>query len=317
MVADLSGHDLTPDVVQDLIGDIAASMGNHATVRAHSFRFARLLPTHSLLAAKGSLAATAAHRRSARTPASAVTVLRAEELLRLLTADGIEAAGLPSGLTPAAGTSALPLMVHELLAAGVLTYLPGNRLAESDPHGGNTRILGPAEVLAHAGPLDPNGPVGTAGPRDPRSPTPGSIDLLEFTSRYPGGRLTQPGDVVFCTSPRPAAVVDHQGGAVVVFPARILRISAVDPRGLHPDILAADINAQPAMAKDWRNWRLRTVPENQRHPLTGALAGIEHARRQAAQRLAWLDELGTLIRDGVSGGSLSLPVRNAPPEGTR
>ncbi len=320
MVADLSGQELTPDVVQDLIGDVTASMGNHATVRAHSFRFARLVPTRSLLATKGSLVTTAAHTLRAKTPTGVAAAIRADELFHLLSEHGTVEAALPSGLTPAAGTAAPPLAIHELLAAGALGYLPGNRLAESAQRGGNTRVLGPAEVLGFAQQLDHAGLVGTVRQddrHDPRALPPRSVDLLEFTSRYPGGRLTRPGDVVFCTSPRPGAVVDHQGGAVVVFPARVLRINATDPRGLHPNILAADINAQPPTAKDWRNWRLRTVPENQHLPLSGALAGIEHARRQEAQRLAWLDEFGTLIRDGVAGGSLSLPVRTTPPEGTR
>ena len=61
---------------------------------------------------------------------------------------------------------------------------------------------------------------------DPHIAPPRFITLLDFAANYPAGPLTEPGDVVFCTSPRPAAMVDAEGGAVVVFPARILRIDA-------------------------------------------------------------------------------------------
>ncbi|MDQ6739879.1 MAG: hypothetical protein M3021_05820, partial [Actinomycetota bacterium] len=55
MVADLTGHTLTDDIRQDLVGDLAASMGGREFIRAHSFRFARLVLTRSLLAGSGAL----------------------------------------------------------------------------------------------------------------------------------------------------------------------------------------------------------------------------------------------------------------------
>jgi hypothetical protein len=54
MVADLSTRVLAEDVSQDLISDIVASMGDRATIRAHSFRFARLVQTRLLLASRTS-----------------------------------------------------------------------------------------------------------------------------------------------------------------------------------------------------------------------------------------------------------------------
>lgn len=304
MVADLTGQELSPATTQDLIADIAASMGDRAMVRAHSFRFARLVFTRSLLAARGSLVAAAqpsgtARRRAADPAAAAV---RSDELLRLLTEES--GAGQSPDLrilSTAAGPAAAPPLpaaaIHQLLAAGALGYLQGNRLNPDDLVGtGGTRLIGTAELL-HTGQNR-------------------SITLLDFAARYPTGRLTEPGDVVFCTSPRPAAVVDTQGAAVVLFPARVLRIDQAAPHGLHPDVVAADINAQPPSAKDWRNWRLRAVPQGQRDPLTEALHQIQHAQRQTRERLAMLAELDNLIKDGVSGGSLSLAFPAAPMEGT-
>ncbi len=351
MVADLSGHKLTDDVVQDLIADIAASMGDRAAVRSHSFRFARLVFTRSLLAGNASLVAAAGERAPATRGSGAESVLRAEELLRLLAGDppplpatlavlpaagfaGAAAAGaglLGAALSGAALSAEMPAVagaaeagglrhgpgavattaatIGTLLAAGTLSYLPGNRLlpgdltADGPAHAGGTAVIGSAELSA-------------PGVDHLSGSSRRSVDLLHFAARYPSGRLTEPGDIVFCTSPRPAAVVDQSGGAVVVLPARVLRINASHPRGLHPFVIAADINAQAAGAKNWRTWRLRHVPDAQRVPLTDALEQLQHAQREARQRLARLEELGTLIRDGVAGGSLRLAVHHAPPEGT-
>src|SRR5699024_3723543 len=57
MVADLSGQEMTASVRADLVGDLAASLGNHEYVWAHSFRFAQIVRTRSLLANQGSLTA--------------------------------------------------------------------------------------------------------------------------------------------------------------------------------------------------------------------------------------------------------------------
>ena len=202
-------------------------------------------------------------------------------------------------------TKAQPTSVQELIAAGNLKYIKGNRLEDADlaPSGG-TRVLGPADLL------------------NPHTAPPRHLSLLDFAANNPSGRLTEPGDVVFCTSPRPAALVDAEGGSAVVFPARVLRIDAGDPGGLLPDVVAADINNLPAADKTWRQWRLRRVPDAQRKKLAESLARLQHEQQQARERLERLEELATLITDGVAGGSLTLTdpsTKLAEPqtEGTR
>lgn len=227
MVADLSTRDLTEDVTQDLVGDIVASMGNRATVRAHSFRFARLVQTSALLASRGSLVSIRS-RGPVRSSSPAEDLLRVEELVHLLRTGSHEpstdmAVG-PGDLS----TRAQPALVQELITAGNLRYIQGNRLDATGLRSqAGTRVIGPAELLhPHTAPFR-------------------HISLLDFAAKYPSGRLTRPGDVVFCTSPRPAAMVDADGGSVVVFPARVLRIDAGDPGGLLAYVVAADINARP------------------------------------------------------------------------
>jgi hypothetical protein len=288
MVADLSTRVLAQDVSQDLISDIVASMGDRGTVRAHSFRFARLVQTRLLLASKKSLA-TAPPRGSDPSSSGAEAALRVEELMRLLRTGTPDQSGEVAVLPGDPSAKAQPVSVQEIIAAGNLRYIKGNRLEDADlaPLGG-TRVLGPAELL------------------DPHNAPPRHLSLLQFAANNPSGRLTEPGDVVFCTSPRPAALVDMEGGAAVVFPARALRIDAGDPGGLVPDVVAADINALPAADKTWRQWRLRRIPDAQRKKLSQTLAQLQHGQQEARERLERLEELATLITDGVAGGSLTL-----------
>jgi hypothetical protein len=228
-----------------------------------------------------------------------------EELVRMLQAERPEQSGGVAVLPVDPGAKAQPVSVQELIAAGTLRYIKGNRLEDADltPRGG-TRVLGPAELI------------------HPHSAPSRHLSLLDFAANNPSGRLTQPGDVVFCTSPRPAAMVDTLGGSAVAFPARVLRIDAGDPGGLVPDVVAADINKLPAADKTWRQWRLRRVPDAQRQKLGETLARLQHEQQQARGRLERLEELATLITDGVAGGSLTLTVPStklAEPqtEGTR
>ncbi|WP_082979250.1 hypothetical protein [Arthrobacter sp. B6] len=301
MAADLSTTSLTLDVSQDLISDVVASMGDRATIRAHSFRFARLVPSRLLLAETGALV-NPPPTKSTTTAAGAETTLRIEELVRGLSTGSSGRVTLPAVQPAAAGASLRAATVQELIKAGNLKYLNGIRLKEADQNSqGGSRILGRDELI------------------DPHNTQPRFITLLDFAAKYPAGRLTEPGDVVFCTSPRPVAMIDAEGGAVVVFPARILRIDRGDPGGLLPAVVVADINRLKAADKSWQNWRLRRTSEVERGPLTKALESLQHEQAQARQRLERLEELATLITDGVAGGSLTLtdPISNAAPvEGT-
>ncbi|MGY2746283.1 hypothetical protein [Arthrobacter sp. UYCu723] len=288
MVADLSTRDLAEDVSQDLISDIVASMGDRATIRAHSFRFARLVQTRLLLASRKSLVAAPSH---GFTPSSsgAEAALRVEKLVRMLQTGGPQQSAEVAVLPGDPNAKTQPTSVQELIAAGNLKYIKGNRLEDADltPSGG-TRVLGPAELI------------------HPHTAPSRHLSLLDFAASNPSGRLTEPGDVVFCTSPRPAALVDTQGGSAVVFPARVLRIDAGDPGGLLPVVVATDINSLPAADKSWRQWRLRSTPDAQRKNLAESLARLQHQQQEARERLGRLEELATLITDGVAGGSLTL-----------
>ena len=185
-------------------------------------------------------------------------------------------------------TGASSTTLGAAVSVGHLRVLPGNRLDPAALPGGTVRVVGPDELS------------------DALRPAASGIDRLAFEAAHPAGRYTEPGDVVFCTSPRPAALVDVDGGSVVISPARVLCIHATASGGLLADVLAADINAAPAGAKAWRGWPIRRVPATERDALTTVLAVLGRQRVDARERLALLDELEHLVVRGVASGSLHL-----------
>ena len=120
------------------------------------------------------------------------------------------------------------------------------------------------------------------------------LSLMELATAYAHVELTRPGDVVVTTVGGRAAAVDHQGGLLVAYPARVLRCHRprpstpeereerhargehpreLEPQSFTPEAVAADINALPADATDWRAWPLTVVPTGQVNGLS-RLAGL-------------------------------------------
>jgi hypothetical protein len=339
LVADLTQTPLDATAVDDLVSDLVASLGDEATVRSHAFRFARLVPTRMLLASRASLVAAAAHgtaqgtaqgtiQSSARNNSGAEIAVRAGELLSTLaTLDDltVDATGTaPSSEDSAPSTAAT---IEQLLQRKHLLYLPGNRLTSAPGLASNPasqtsaglRIIGPADLLVSS-----NTDLLVSSNTGSTPATHNRIDSLRFFADHPAGRLTEPGDIVFCTSPRPAAMVDTEGTSVVVFPARILRISSSSPNGLLAEIIATDISAQQPGNRRWRHWLLRRVRPTEGPALAQAIAAIRSEQAIARGRLTQLDELASLLIAGTAAGTLTLttpsplsaPESLAPPKGT-
>jgi hypothetical protein len=307
MVADLSSISLDQVVIDDLVNDLVAALGDIATVRAHSFRFARLILTRTLLASRDSLVAgaRAAARPSAR--GGAVLAVRIDELVKSLSSasddTGLDRLTVEAAIPSAAATAS---SVEQLISAGHVRYIPGNRLGPDDVIEGKTdaagiRIIGPAEVLGEH-------PLGRR-----------RIDRLSLAGEYPVGRVTEPGDVVFCTTPRPAAIVDWEGTSVVAYPARILRINPSDSNGLLAEVVAADVMSLTSTDKRWKGWMLRRTGHGQRAALSDALASIRLQEQRARERLDRLGELTAQLMTGAAAGTLTLTHTSdlpAPPKGT-
>ncbi|OFI39469.1 hypothetical protein BIU82_14185 [Arthrobacter sp. SW1] len=300
MVADISVRDLSPAVSGNLVSDIVASAGSRETVRAHAFSYAKLVPTRHLLARSGGLTWSMPSRRAVPENRQAETELRLEALLRRLDLGselGRSFATAAHSTAPPPG----PVAVQDMLAAGHLKYINGSRLDAADLNPEEPRGQRPPGLPVIGVPelLDRDGTV-------PQVTVPQVVNLIGLSRKYPSARLTRRGDIIFCTSPHPRAMVDTEGGSVIAFPARILRIDDGDPGGLSAAVVAADINSVPAADKLWRQWRLRRTPDRQHQALAAVLGSLQHERARARQRLEDLTELATLILDGVADGSLAL-----------
>ncbi|MEJ7629965.1 MAG: hypothetical protein WKF54_10280 [Nocardioidaceae bacterium] len=296
MVADLTDVSLDAAAIGDLVSDLVVAMADWRTVTAHAFRFARPTLTRSLLAGGGDLVA---HHPAAVRPSRVSgpeLALRIADLTTALHSADTPHPGLVVEARNGAEDLVPPLALGDAVAAGQVRMIPGNRLDPADLSGGAVRVFGPEELT---------GAIRTGT---------GGIDRLAFEAGCASSRYTEPGDVVFCTSPRPCALVDADGGAVVVAPARVLRINPASSGGLVPEVLAGDVNAMPAEARAWRNWPIRRVPTTQRAVLIDALADLERQRTQALDRLALVEELTHLVTRGVASGSLALTTDIDPME---
>lgn len=221
-------------------------------------------------------------------------------------------------------SAALPrVSMEKALQEGGITLVTGARVAASDRSS-------PGDVPVVDRPAD------LAQPRS----LPG-LSRLRLATAYPNVDVTRPGDVVVTTKGGPAAAVDHVGGLVVAYPARVLRCHRprasteeerkvfadrgeqpreLAPQTFTPEAVAADINAQPASATTWRAWPLTVLPTDQ-------LAAADRVLEELAQRRAQLDvaradidlailaitaSVGAQICTVVPPGSAPTPERTEP-----
>ncbi|EPR75865.1 hypothetical protein ADILRU_1825 [Leifsonia rubra CMS 76R] len=292
LVADLGDERLTPASRTDLVSDLTAAMGDESSIRAHAFRFTRAVATAALLARSGSLVAST--KSVVTVPHSAVTARRQRagsdfpaRLDAVLARLGDDT---PEGVRHITLTNSPLFLPDEMLGSladsGHVRCLPGARLSATHL-GAETgySVIGVEELTGQL----------AVGSR--------KLDRLQQASEYPAARLTEPGDVVFCTSPQRHAVVDAAGFSVVSYPARILRIAASDPAGLLAELLASDIARQSS--REWKRWQVRRVVPTERAGLAKSIASIAVERALLAERLRTLDDLESVLVGGVVAGTLT------------
>jgi hypothetical protein len=286
-VADLTDAALTPASQADLTSDVLAAMGTALDMRAHAFRFTRLVRTTLLLASRGALvsgggAPSVASRSTRDLPA----------LLDQAFVDLGDDAPLPA---PAAvpGPAVSSARVEELIAERHLRLLPGTRV-------GSEEVSKSGLVLVGVEDLDEPARIGDR-----------HVDPLAFAARHPSARLTVAGDVIFRTAPSAKAWVDPDGSKVVAFPARVLRIDGADPGGLLPELVATDIGHSAGGPAAWRRWRLRRVPPHVTEPLRVAFSDLASRREALARRIKALDSYAELLSAGVVSGAVSLTAHAA------
>lgn len=274
MVADLGDRVLAD--LGGLVDDLVAAWQGSEGARRRAWAWLHAVPTRDLVSASGSLVSQRTH------PAPGRAASGADRVVRLRSAD---TRGRLTGyrLLPLDQPAEL-VTVAQALKRGWLRIIAGRRLDPGGLPAGSVAVID-----------DPRRPLAQA----PR------IDRLSLLGRS-GVELTEPGDIVFTVRPRPAAVVDAEGGNLVLTPARVLRVAGGAP--LLPDTVAARINAQPSRV--WRSWLLAAVPAADRESLGEALAGLAGHRAELVAELAALDALAHDLTDAVESRQLSITKEN-------
>ncbi len=299
MVADVADAELAPSVIDDLVSDVMATVRPASIATAHRFRRARWTPTSLLLAGRTTALVPAGVGRA---PTS-VQASSAEQWLSITDVmDELAATrpGVASAIDVAPNDVVDPVRQTTTLAGAVaqkvVRVLAGSVIDETALSAGTVRLVRPVD-------LDPMSGL-----------QPRSVDALELEAGYPRARRTEPGDVVFCTTPRPRAVVDTAGMSVVVRPARVLRCDVT--RGLSPDVVAWAINAQPPDTRDWRSWQVPVVAADAVDDVAHALRMIDADAAVARRRIRLLDLLAARLIDGAATRTLSIRTHSTATEST-
>ncbi len=130
------------------------------------------------------------------------------------------------------------------------------------------------------------------------------LDPFDAARVYGRSTRTEPGDVVFIDRPRPVAVVDPDGGALVSSPSRILRLLPGAPVG--PHALAALINELAPAGTDWQTWAVPDLQPTAAEALDTALAAaFEHLSTLRTHEHATQNLTRNLI-DGVAAGAVTI-----------
>lgn len=286
LTADIASGPLAPEMIDALVADLLAGMHGPRGAVTHAFRLCRRVATSALQLEEGDLVSPGFPAGGPEPALEAIETLRS---LAARLSQNLESYATPL-ITPR-GDRQLPrrVTVDEAITRRHLQARPGVRLDPADLGDAAGLTVITANLVRDAG-------------RGRRL----TINQLVLAAKYPSSHLTEPGDVIFCTAPRPAAWVDRSGGSVVAFPARILR--CLDP-DLLPDLIAADIHQLKPAEKAWRGWSLRYVPTDQRQALAAQTVALARHRTHLLDRLDAVQAFETIMLTAVAGGSLDLTTQ--------
>jgi hypothetical protein len=188
--------------------------------------------------------------------------------------------------------------IGTLVSTKRLTLRQGTKIRSAHIiQSGHHIVIGPDEVLGLA----------PAGRR--------RIDRAIFARVHPNARLTQPGDVLITTVPRPAAMIDWDGYAIAETPVRILRIPLAQTEQFTPRVLAALLFATGAGTRPSGAVRASLALEDHRVPLLAprevrrldvTLARIETRHAVAQREIDVLDKLKHTAVGGLIDGTLAI-----------
>ncbi|PFG20668.1 hypothetical protein [Serinibacter salmoneus] len=282
------GGTLPYGVVNDLVTDVLAAVEGLESMARHAFARSRVVLTSRLLAKGGDLLAGLPDRSVSRAGANRDRVAEVGELVRATHREGQEA--LPLRVEAHDGAAAREVSVADLVARGALRAFPGNRRPErlGLVEGGGIGLVSAADVAA--GVLDQSESLRTTA--------------AELGQRMPAARLTEPGDVIIATAPRPAAVLDVAGGHVVLAPARVLR--PVPGKGVAGGAVVHAVHAAGAQDKRWRAWQIPVLAPDQAQELHEASLAIERRRIEAREELLRMNAVAAGLVAGMSVGTMRI-----------
>jgi hypothetical protein len=303
LLADVSDRPLTADVVRDLAEDVVTWRRDGYVPAAHRRVFGVQAEISSLVDPPRPLF-------TGRKPVSVRgRKADADEQITLVTRYGADLDQLGATATASRGHVATEMLtasdrhpatesVGALVRRGWLVMRKGTRLAPADVDAsGKHVVLGANEVLGY------------------RRPGERRVDFEVFASRYPNARLTEPGDVLVTTQPRPGVMVDWDGYAIAEFPLRILRIPAVEAEQFTPRVLGAllfgdgsAVRAEGAVraGRLLEDQRVTLLPPAEVQAFDVLLASLDERRAVAQREIDVLNELRRIAAGGLIDGTLTL-----------
>lgn len=299
LLADVSDRDLSDQVAAALVEDVVTWRREGYRPYAHSRTFGVQVRVSDLVGVPGPLTARRQAGVSRPGTAGADRVTRVAELEAILNRPETAAAQerQPFRGRIASGHGATPPVqtIGSLVRSRRLIMKPGTRLnGVQAGAGGHHDVIGPPELLGRA----------RRGDR--------RMDRVVLASQ-PRARLTEPGDVIVTVVPEFAVMADHEGMAVVEFPAKVLRIPADERQSFTPRTLAALLAGRIPSLRPASAVRPRRLEEHAVALLSPAevafldeyLAGLD-AREEAARReLGLLAELRDVTTCGLLDGTLT------------
>lgn len=306
LLADLGAETLDERVRRGLSEDILLWRAEGRREDGHDPRFGCVEPIARLDAAFGSaltpprppvsevLARTVDERPALIVEAESRLERAAERTQRYVAAHG----PLRGQVVRRTGARPRRTTVGALIAEKRVIKLKGHRI---DPRhllsSGHHDVLGPEEVCGSR-------PVGHR-----------RIDRLTLAAEYEYAVLTEPGDVVYTTTPRLALTVDHSGFSVALFPSRVLRINPGAESPMTPRVLAALLGAarntgrSPSAVRAVRRIEDFVIPDLDPadiERLDALLADVERRQALLREQDAALEEARRLTVAGFADGSLTI-----------
>lgn len=299
----------------DLLTDLSAAMQGPQSEMGRQLSTARFQATSALSVSTHDLVAPVV-REVRLGPASVLQTLQ-DVLGRAETAvPGISRVTLE----PTARPAILPrTSLQRAVRERKIALVPGARIALSA-----TTPQGTVPVVQHPGDLQ----------RRDELP---ALTELDLATAYAHADRTEPGDIVMTSAGGPAAGVDPLGGVVVAFPARVLRCHRprpateqereelarlgrqpheLAPQTFTPEAVAADINAQPPEARDWKAWPLTVLPPSQVEVTERLLSELAERRTQLDRARADVDAAVRALAQAVGAQicTVSPPGLSSTPE---